>query len=434
MTDSPRVHQPSRQPHRPASPPRRRTLTSLLALALATILLTVCSGDDGGGATAGTVTGPITFEFVGDAATIDGEAVPASVIADTIAVFEAAPQALQGAFGQDELTEAGSDQPKPAIVASILSTEIAARVIEGDVQDRGLAPSDQATALAETQMKAFFGDALDGQSDYLESLIARYANYVTLDQALQGPPPDEAALRAEYDKNPAAYEQACARHILVKTEEEAVQLLAQLNAGADFAELAKASSTDPGSGAKGGELGCQPRGVFVEPFENAVWNGELNVVQGPIQTEFGSHLIEVSSRGQRTFEDVREEIANILAPEPFAVVGDLAGIHPADHGHHRRSPFRDLGRSDGSGDTGRRVHHRAVHQPGLHRDLRCRCVLVQLVPFRFAGRSAHVDCPHPDRTDNERADNDDADLDCAGDDCVGGIGHDTMKRLAVRDR
>jgi parvulin-like peptidyl-prolyl isomerase len=307
------------EPLRPQRSRWWRRTVAVVVLTAACSGLAACGGDgsDGGDVP----TGPVSFEFTGDAATIDGAAIPASVLSDTLAVFRSSPAAVQLAFREDSLNQAGSDQPKASIVANILTTEISTAVIDAEINRRGLAPSDDVKAIAEAQMAGTFGDALDQQPAYRQTLIDRYARFVTLDQAL-APPPDEAALRAEYARDPSAWEEACARHILVAEAAEAERLLAQLRAGADFAQLAKDNSTDPGSGAAGGDLGCQVRGMYVPEFERAVWDGELNVVQGPVRTEFGYHLIEVTSRGARAFEDVRGAIIEKLGPAPFNALGD----------------------------------------------------------------------------------------------------------------
>lgn len=309
-------------PGRVRRPGARRPLRSVAlaaTVALAAFGALSCSSDDASPTVEALQ--PIAFEFSGDAATVDGEVIPAQTLADALDVFRAAPGALQSAFKESELNQAGSDQPKPAIVANLLSTEISVKVIDAEFARRGLTVDASARAIGETQVKASFGDSLSGQPDYEQELIDRYAMFVALDMALAGPGPDEAALRARYDEDPAAYDQACAAHILVETEEQANTLLAQLQAGADFAELAAASSTDQASATQGGELGCQARGVYVEPFEQAVWNGPLNVVQGPVRTDFGYHLIKVSQRGPRTFEEARDDIADELGPAPFSALG-----------------------------------------------------------------------------------------------------------------
>jgi parvulin-like peptidyl-prolyl isomerase len=83
------------------------------------------------------------------------------------------------------------------------------------------------------------------------------------------------------------------RHILVQTEEEAAEVLAELAAGADFAELAVERSQDPGSAPSGGALNAAPRGAWLPEFDDAVWTAELGAVVGPVQTQAGFHIIEV---------------------------------------------------------------------------------------------------------------------------------------------
>ena len=89
--------------------------------------------------------------------------------------------------------------------------------------------------------------------------------------------------------------QATARHILVSTEEECSQLKAQIEGGADFGELAAAHSQCP-SGKEGGDLGEFGPGMMVPEFDKVVFGAEIGTVQGPVQTQFGFHLLEVTSR------------------------------------------------------------------------------------------------------------------------------------------
>lgn len=89
--------------------------------------------------------------------------------------------------------------------------------------------------------------------------------------------------------------QASARHLLVDTEEQCLDLKAQIEAGADFAEVAKEHSNCP-SKAQGGDLGSFGPGQMVPEFDKVVFSAELNTVQGPVQTQFGYHLLEVTER------------------------------------------------------------------------------------------------------------------------------------------
>ncbi|MFC0599392.1 peptidylprolyl isomerase [Streptomyces palmae] len=88
---------------------------------------------------------------------------------------------------------------------------------------------------------------------------------------------------------------ATARHILVKTEAEALNLKGQIENGADFAELARQYSSCPSS-RDGGDLGSFGPGQMVPEFDQVVFSAPVGVVQGPVKTQFGSHLVEVTSR------------------------------------------------------------------------------------------------------------------------------------------
>src|SRR5262249_52472334 len=84
------------------------------------------------------------------------------------------------------------------------------------------------------------------------------------------------------------------RHILVDKEEDAKEIIAQLNKGADFAKLAKDKSKDPGSKDNGGDLDWGPAGRYVKPFADAVMSqpkGQSS--QTPVKTDFGYHVIRV---------------------------------------------------------------------------------------------------------------------------------------------
>ncbi len=88
---------------------------------------------------------------------------------------------------------------------------------------------------------------------------------------------------------------ATARHILVDSEEKCNQLKDEIAAGADFAEVAKKNSSCP-SGSNGGELGSFGQGAMVPEFDEVCFNGEVGVVHGPVKTQFGYHLLEVTDR------------------------------------------------------------------------------------------------------------------------------------------
>ena len=90
---------------------------------------------------------------------------------------------------------------------------------------------------------------------------------------------------------------ATARHILVETQEQCQALKDQIESGADFAGLAKEHSSCP-SGQQGGDLGEFGPGMMVKEFDEVVFSADVNTVQGPVQTQFGYHLLEVTSRSE----------------------------------------------------------------------------------------------------------------------------------------
>lgn len=125
----------------------------------------------------------------------------------------------------------------------------------------------------------------------------------------------DATLQAAYDAKFARAEPATeynAAHILVDTEDTAIDLKAQLDGGSDFAELARANSTDVGSGANGGDLGWFGTGMMVKPFEDAVIAAEVGKVTAPVRSDFGFHLIlvkETRLAEAPTLDEMRDELA-----------------------------------------------------------------------------------------------------------------------------
>ena len=89
--------------------------------------------------------------------------------------------------------------------------------------------------------------------------------------------------------------QAAARHILVDSEDLCNELKSKIQGGEDFAQLAKEHSTCP-SGREGGALGTFGQGAMVPEFDQVVFSAPVGEVQGPVKTQFGFHLIEVTMR------------------------------------------------------------------------------------------------------------------------------------------
>lgn len=168
----------------------------------------------------------------------------------------------------------------------------------------------QQTALAETTT-ATKKDELT-----LENTRIGYLAGKALESAASGAVTDDAvkaAYDAKYAKATPAKEYNAA-HILVKTEDEAKAIKAELDKGADFDKLAKDKSTGP-SGPNAGDLGWFSSGMMVKPFEDAVMKMKPGEVSAPVQTEFGWHIIklkEVRDAAIPTLEESKAEISGDL--------------------------------------------------------------------------------------------------------------------------
>jgi peptidyl-prolyl cis-trans isomerase C len=128
---------------------------------------------------------------------------------------------------------------------------------------------------------------------------------------------DDAKVQAAYDQQIQGFQpqpEFNASHILVDSEEKAKALKGEIDGGADFAEVAKANSSD-GSAASGGELGWFGIGQMVPEFEAAVREAEPGSVIGPIQTQFGWHVIKLNETRESSpppLDEVRPQIEDQL--------------------------------------------------------------------------------------------------------------------------
>ena len=127
-------------------------------------------------------------------------------------------------------------------------------------------------------------------------------------------PITEEMLQAEYQRSLAEIDglEYNARHILVDTEQQAIDLIDQLNGGADFDALARRSSIEPGAEQRAGDLGWFTTGQMVKPFSDAVKAMNVGEVsKEPVQTQFGWHVIELRETRDApmpTFEDLRQRL------------------------------------------------------------------------------------------------------------------------------
>ena len=179
--------------------------------------------------------------------------------------------------------------------------------------------------ISDEEVQAYYA-ANGSQFQTPESADLEYVE-VNLADMGRGYVPDEAALHAAYDADPTRFkaaEERHARHILITVtkdrDDAAAKALAadierQLKEGADFAKLAAKYSDDPGSAAKGGDLGFAGRGTYVPPFEDALWSMTAGETSKPVKSEFGYHIIHldaIRAAAARDFNSVRDQLTEEL--------------------------------------------------------------------------------------------------------------------------
>ena len=160
-----------------------------------------------------------------------------------------------------------------------------------------------------------------GDSETFKKRVAYLQERALMEELLQKEAKSavtEDRLRKLYEdtaKNLKPEEEVRARHILVKTEDEAKKVEERLAKGEDFAKIANEVSQDPGSGKQGGDLGFFGRGQMVPAFEEAAFKLEPGKVSAPVKTQFGFHVIKLEEKRTRPvppFEQVRPQIENYV--------------------------------------------------------------------------------------------------------------------------
>lgn len=231
-----------------------------------------------------------------EAALRDKDAVVATVNGETIT--EADVTLAEGELDQ-QFDRLSPEQRRAAAVSAIIEIKLAAAAAE----EAGAADDPE----FERRMSFLRERAL--HSEYVESEIA---STVT-----------EEAVRERYDAEMASApvsNEVRASHILVATEEEAKEIIEQLNEGADFAELAKQHSSD-GSAQNGGDLGFFGPGRMVPEFETAAFALEVGAhSQEPVKSQFGYHVIKVTDKRPQqppAFEQVERQIRSLMLREKY---------------------------------------------------------------------------------------------------------------------
>jgi peptidyl-prolyl cis-trans isomerase C len=262
-----------------------RTSLIVVTLAAAALAASACTQKAGGSSTASSSA---------NVAVIDGHAISRKLYDEYVNAVS---------NGAENLTQ----QQKEGLLENLVRGQVLTQWAESS----GAAREDKTQAALELQR--------------LNILSQAATEYFLKDKA-----PTEAEIRAEYDERAASMDRTeyRASHILVKTEDEAKRIIAQLKAGGNFAQIAKAQSLDTGNKDKGGDLDWFAPGAMTEPFAKAVLSmkkGETSAA--PVQTEFGWHAIRLVDTREATppaFEGVKDQMAKaVSAKKTKAWVEDL---------------------------------------------------------------------------------------------------------------
>jgi len=225
---------------------------------------------------------------------------------------------LQAASGGNGLSGAGKETLDPRLAAGWLTAVIYDKVITHEFDRRHLSVTPDDTDAGKTQLTTQFGSPQVADAFptwFKDRVVGRNARAVAVRSAVSGIDFSDAGLRKYYDGHQADFSLNCLSHILVKTKPEAAAALARIKGGEDFAAVAKSVSIDTGSGSKGGDLGCNPKGVFVPEFDQAASTLPIGQLSDPIQTQYGWHIILVRERRVQPFDAAKDQVRSAVTAQ-----------------------------------------------------------------------------------------------------------------------
>jgi hypothetical protein len=266
--------------HRPL---RRRTVAA--SVAIAAVALAGC----------GEIASPDTVASVGDVS------LSRSDFDDLVSATAGAP----------------ADRPvtvERALATEVLNTWLITEILDQELSEAGIAVSDDARNRAIDELTAAFGPQWQTSTpEVLRDLQIRQQSVI---QTWSETPPatlDDADVAAIYALGPNESGLVCSAHILLDSDAEAREVLAELKAGADFADVAAERSIDLGSAPDGGFLGCMGRDefaqMFIAEFVQAALDADIGTPVGPVETRFGHHIIVLPEYAAVSQEPLAELLA-----------------------------------------------------------------------------------------------------------------------------
>lgn len=238
--------------------------------------------------------------------------VVATAVICTASVVQAADSKVIAKVNGIEITDGDLASARAEVGAEIASIPVAARtrvLVEYLVENQLMAEAAEKGELAT-------GSVFEDRIKYYRRRALRDLYF---DKHVRGAVTETDAKKL-YDAQVASIKpeiELRARHILVKTEEEARDVVEKVNRGGDFAELAKETSTGP-SKTQGGDLGYFTKGQMVKEFEEAAFALKPGDVSEPVKTQFGWHVIKIEDKrkkGAPPFDSVKDRIMAALVQQ-----------------------------------------------------------------------------------------------------------------------
>lgn len=257
------------------------------------------------------------------AAVVDGDKITTAEVTAAFERFKKTPQ-------YEQLASQGSGGEVARQYEQVyLSQQIRRRILRAAAEERGIEVSaDEVDKRVERLRKGFqsekdFEQAVVAQGLTLEELPEVVRDFA-LEEKLRAEvteeaAPDEAEVRAFYQKHREDYARTRVQHILVKNRDRSREIARELqgaspgSVGPLFARMARQMSQDTGTARKGGDLGFTRPGQLVKPFEEAMDRLRIGEVSDPVKTPFGFHVIRVTARRVTPFNEVKDEIARRIA-------------------------------------------------------------------------------------------------------------------------
>ena len=231
---------------------------------------------------------------------------------------------LPGVFGSGTASQTFTQ----GFTAIVLNTDVQAQLIHDEVVRRHIEPSAAEINAATAAASAEFPNGPDNKPVFTQfdawfqqEYKVRAAEQAVLAHALSPSAKDPAQIQQFYNLNPTNFiTNECVSHILVASQGEAATIRARIESGADFAQQARHYSTDTGSATKGGALGCAGPGQFVADFEQVADTISVNQLSQPIHTQFGWHLIKVTTRQEQPLDNTNKtRIQQYLQQNPVSM-------------------------------------------------------------------------------------------------------------------